>query len=185
MSIEVACPQCSTRLKAPDRSAGRKVRCKKCNNSFRLPGEKPAGSDDTAVPSETVNPFDFAGGVETQAEDVQTPKDPMPAEPTPKDEFIPPPIQSGPPSMNPFRFGSAFAPSPPAEEKPPKPPRKKRSKRERQPQPIETTQPDEPKPQSRTVGSGSGTLIVMALLIMAAMILGIVIGGTGVYFLVK
>lgn len=43
MSIEVSCPNCATQFKAPDRKAGKKARCSKCGNSFRLPGAVPQG----------------------------------------------------------------------------------------------------------------------------------------------
>ena len=38
MSIEVPCPNCRSVLRAPDEAAGRRVKCKKCEHRFRLPG---------------------------------------------------------------------------------------------------------------------------------------------------
>jgi hypothetical protein len=39
MSVEVPCPQCGAVLKAPPGMGGKKARCKKCQHSFRLPGD--------------------------------------------------------------------------------------------------------------------------------------------------
>ncbi|MBN9119825.1 MAG: hypothetical protein J0I06_11810, partial [Planctomycetes bacterium] len=36
--VEVSCPNCGTKFKAPDNMAGKKARCKKCNTAFRIPG---------------------------------------------------------------------------------------------------------------------------------------------------
>lgn len=44
MPLEIPCPQCGAILQAPDGSAGRKARCKKCRHGFRLPGEAPANA---------------------------------------------------------------------------------------------------------------------------------------------
>src|SRR3954451_19245396 len=61
--LEVACPGCNTKLKAPDTSAGKKAKCKKCGTSFRLPGP-PSGTAGGAqmlsavdVPAAEPNPF--------------------------------------------------------------------------------------------------------------------------------
>jgi hypothetical protein len=44
MPITVACPQCSTTLKAPDSAAGRKVKCPKCSTPFDVPAAGPVQS---------------------------------------------------------------------------------------------------------------------------------------------
>src|SRR5262245_23811954 len=38
MSVEVSCPGCGVKLKAPDDRIGKKARCKMCRTSFRVPG---------------------------------------------------------------------------------------------------------------------------------------------------
>src|SRR5207253_3738947 len=40
--VEVACPGCGAKLKAPDNMAGKKAKCKKCGKGFRIPGPPPA-----------------------------------------------------------------------------------------------------------------------------------------------
>lgn len=41
MPVEVACPGCGSKLKAPDNMIGKKAKCKKCMTSFRIPGGDP------------------------------------------------------------------------------------------------------------------------------------------------
>lgn len=64
--LEVACPGCNTKLKAPDTSAGKKAKCKKCGTSFRLPGtaDGPAGESQTlsAAAAHTAEPSPFDMG---------------------------------------------------------------------------------------------------------------------------
>ncbi len=38
MPVEVPCPGCGLRLKAPDNMVGKKAKCKKCDTQFRIPG---------------------------------------------------------------------------------------------------------------------------------------------------
>ena len=38
MPVEVACPGCGAKLKAPSDRVGKKARCGKCHKSFRIPG---------------------------------------------------------------------------------------------------------------------------------------------------
>jgi hypothetical protein len=40
--VEVSCPSCRAKLKAPDSLAGKKAKCKKCGTGFRVPGPVPA-----------------------------------------------------------------------------------------------------------------------------------------------
>lgn len=44
MSIHVACPHCGKRLKAPDEHAGKKARCKQCQQPFRITPDTVASS---------------------------------------------------------------------------------------------------------------------------------------------
>ncbi len=43
MAVTLTCPNCSSTLRAPENSAGKKVRCKKCEHKFRVPGTAAAG----------------------------------------------------------------------------------------------------------------------------------------------
>lgn len=38
--IDVSCPSCGSKLKADEKMAGKKAKCKKCGTGFRIPGEK-------------------------------------------------------------------------------------------------------------------------------------------------
>src|SRR5262245_37548191 len=51
MSLVIDCPNCSSQFKAPDRVAGRSVRCLKCNTSIDVP------SLQTAPPPAAPSPF--------------------------------------------------------------------------------------------------------------------------------
>src|SRR6476620_5599879 len=44
MPIEVSCPACGVRLKAPDSKAGKKARCGKCGGRVPIPGPAPFSS---------------------------------------------------------------------------------------------------------------------------------------------
>jgi hypothetical protein len=89
MAVEVSCPACGAKLKAPEEKAGKKARCGKCGGKVRIPGPAPladsvgesqllsaigtapplpdedepvpmAGAvEELAPPSPPANPFDF------------------------------------------------------------------------------------------------------------------------------
>lgn len=44
MPLEVSCPGCGSKLKAPEAMIGKKAKCKKCNTSFRIPGQTASDS---------------------------------------------------------------------------------------------------------------------------------------------
>jgi hypothetical protein len=51
--VDVPCPNCGAKLKAPDNMAGKKAKCKKCGKVFRIPGAAPSADtvgDGQAVP---------------------------------------------------------------------------------------------------------------------------------------
>jgi hypothetical protein len=60
MSTPVPCPKCGLVLKAPPGSAGRKARCKKCNEKFRIPGEPAAEAPIVLDESIALSSFDFS-----------------------------------------------------------------------------------------------------------------------------
>src|SRR4051794_3736104 len=104
MPLQVPCPHCGAKLKAPDNAAGKKVKCKQCGQGFRIPGVPLAGSagDDDIPMADLV-------------EDVPAP--PPPAKPV-----------AALPSADPFDFSKpaakADAPAPkPAAPVPAAPPR--------------------------------------------------------------
>ncbi len=41
MAVEVPCPNCRATLRAPENAAGKRVKCKKCNHRFHIPGAVP------------------------------------------------------------------------------------------------------------------------------------------------
>lgn len=43
MPIAVTCPHCGTKLKAPDKAAGKTLNCPKCASSISVPANEPAG----------------------------------------------------------------------------------------------------------------------------------------------
>ena len=50
--VDVLCPSCGAKLKAPDNLIGKKAKCKKCRSSFRIPGGS-ANSASTTPPAFT------------------------------------------------------------------------------------------------------------------------------------
>ena len=89
--VEVPCPHCGAKLKAPEGMAGKKARCNKCHKSFRLPGVPLADSvGDADIP---------------MAEAVEEP----PAAPPPPAKPV-----AALPSADPFDFGKPAAKSSPA-----------------------------------------------------------------------
>jgi hypothetical protein len=53
MPIEIACPKCHRRMRAPDASAGRKVKCLVCQEPIQVPGgeaEQPQAAAKAATP---------------------------------------------------------------------------------------------------------------------------------------
>jgi hypothetical protein len=45
MAIDVRCPGCRTAFEAPDRLAGKLIRCKSCREEFRVRDDRPADDD--------------------------------------------------------------------------------------------------------------------------------------------
>ncbi len=107
--VEVSCPNCGAKLKAPDNMAGKKAKCRKCTKTFRLPGTpvaESAGDADvpladlietspppppakTAGPLPSADPFDFSdppdppkpAPAKPQAAPAKPPATPAPAKP--------------------------------------------------------------------------------------------------------
>src|SRR5688572_7347174 len=94
MPVQVPCPHCGAKLKAPDNATGKKVKCKQCNQGFRIPGTaaaSPIGDDDIPVADLVEEP----------------PSPPPPAKPA-----------ATLPSADPFDFGKPAAKAPAPAPKP-------------------------------------------------------------------
>ncbi len=98
--VEVSCPTCGTRFKAPDSAIGKKAKCKKCGNGFRVTGGPSAG-----VPL----PDGPVVAMAESVDDVLSTPAPLPTPP------LAAPVKdiSSLPSADPFDFGSAPAKSSP------------------------------------------------------------------------
>src|SRR5262245_50561950 len=106
--LEVACPGCGAKLKAPDTSAGRKAQCKKCGTSFRLPGSAAASAGEaqmlSAVDVPAAEPSPFALDALLASPPPAPPKTPEPA----AKSLAPQAEPAG--SDDPFNFGSVTEP---------------------------------------------------------------------------
>jgi hypothetical protein len=96
MPVVVPCPKCAAKLKAPDGTAGKKVRCKSCGTSFRIPGG-PAVADSI-------------GDADVPVADLIEDAPAAPAAPVPAKPAAP---VSALASADPFDFGKPKAPSAP------------------------------------------------------------------------
>lgn len=54
MPISVQCNSCQSTLKAPDKAAGKKLKCPKCSNAIVLPAQDPVGAGAQPVPRSEV-----------------------------------------------------------------------------------------------------------------------------------
>ena len=107
--VEVSCPNCGVKLKAPDNMAGKKAKCKKCGTGFRIPG--PASASESASEGQALSvlsmplpplPDDDLTEV-MMAEPVAPPPPPRPAPAAP----VAPAAKNvaALPSADPFDFG--------------------------------------------------------------------------------
>ena len=97
MSLEVTCPGCGSPLKARDTMIGKKARCKKCQTSFRIPGQS---ATDSLGDSQALSV-------------IGVPAPPLPDEPVPLaaaiDDFdFPVPFEKSPPSPATIRSSQVF-----------------------------------------------------------------------------
>ncbi len=99
--VEVACPGCGVKLKAPETMIGKKAKCKKCQVSFRIPGS--AATAGESPPSPSNRPRDTDKTEVMMALPVDDDKTtPLPVPPTPDIASLP--------SADPFDFGPVKAP---------------------------------------------------------------------------
>src|SRR5579883_1730121 len=119
--VEVLCSGCGAKLKAPQSMAGRKAKCKRCGNSFRVPGALPSDSVGDGQPlSAFSTPSPFSSEDVLMAEPVdEIPMasavvlPPPPAPPIPPPAPIPAKDLSSLPSADPFDFGKPAKPAKP------------------------------------------------------------------------
>lgn len=117
MSVEIACPHCSSRFKAPSTAIGKTVRCPKCKNQFvaTVIGSQPvlnlSETDLSPVQDQgPTSPFDFdaipavaqaaargSSSAPARPQPVQVPV-PTPAAPANAFDFDSPPLSPPPPS---------------------------------------------------------------------------------------
>jgi len=81
MSIDVICPKCHSKLRAPDEVVGKKVRCKKCQEKFKVPNPGDPFDDvgDTQMLSVLEVPKPEPTPVEATALDDSAFDEPLPA----------------------------------------------------------------------------------------------------------
>jgi hypothetical protein len=180
MSVEVACPGCGQKLRAPEDRIGKKARCKKCNTHFRIPGPgdsvgEPQGLSALSAPDEDVpmalaaedvsslpsaDPFDFSAPPAVKVAKPAPP--PKPPAPPP----APPKAPAAPAAPARPAFGAARAkppespppaPPPPAAKAPPAPPPPPPPAKKPAPEPLpldaEDFVGDTPEPEPETAGS--------------------------------
>ncbi|MCI0705225.1 MAG: hypothetical protein L0241_29550 [Planctomycetia bacterium] len=125
--VEVSCPACGAKLKAPEDRAGKKGKCKKCGNIFRIPGAPPVGSGSTpparelsesTIPSlpDELDEVPMAAAVEDDTVRLAPPTPPVDDEKPvgdEKTEIMPPPSRANPAPAPKPAFGSAKTSSAP------------------------------------------------------------------------
>jgi hypothetical protein len=78
MPLTAACPSCTARLTAPDRLAGKTVKCPKCLTAIRLPAAEPGfevvEDDEPVVARPKVKPPDASGFTVVEDEEPERPK---------------------------------------------------------------------------------------------------------------
>ena len=104
--LEVSCPGCGAKLKAPDSMAGKRAKCKKCGAPVRLPGA-PAGDSVGEAPALSA----LAMPAPPLPDDDMT--EVMMAEPVPADEAANPRVAALP-SADPFDFSKPAPAAKPA-----------------------------------------------------------------------
>lgn len=116
--VEVSCPNCGARLKAPDNMAGKKAKCKKCGKGFRIPGPAPASEsagDGQALSAMTMPTPQLPDDDLTEVMMAEPLPESIPAAPAPPAP-LPPTLAkdlSALPSADPFDFGKSAKPAPP------------------------------------------------------------------------
>lgn len=110
--VEVACPGCGVKLKAPETMIGKKAKCKKCQVSFRIPGTTAPAGESPSPPSSRRHDNDQTEVMMAlPVDDDKT--TPLPVPPTPDIASLP--------SADPFDFSPVKAPvTPPTKPATPK-----------------------------------------------------------------
>lgn len=104
--VDVSCPSCGAKFKAPDDAVGKKARCKKCGSKFRVPGVPAIPSADQPDEAEVM----MAEAVDEVATPAPAPA-PTPARP-PKPAITPAPAAKAATPVPPRPAPPAAAPAP-------------------------------------------------------------------------
>jgi hypothetical protein len=111
--VEVACPGCGAKLKAPDTKAGKKAKCGKCGKTFRIPGVpvgdsvgEPQALSVLTMPVPQLPDDDATEVMMAEAVDAVEVTLPLPATPAKNLSALP--------SADPFDFGKSAASAKPA-----------------------------------------------------------------------
>lgn len=121
MSIEVICPTCGAKLKAPEAAIGKRAKCAKCRNPVLVtapttaPSTPPqSGGEPETFPtlSESENPFDFGASPLTSPPRTSvSPPPPSRDTPSPAPAPVPAANTSSSTADAPFAFAADFSPS--------------------------------------------------------------------------
>jgi hypothetical protein len=110
--LDVSCPSCGAKLKADEKMAGKKAKCKKCGTGFRIPGDKVGESlaegQTLGTPAPPL-PGDDAGVAMAMAVDDDVPMA-APLAPPPPPAAKPAEVAALP-SADPFDFSKPAAPA--------------------------------------------------------------------------
>jgi len=188
MSVEVICPKCGAKLKAPEAAIGKRAKCGKCRNPVLVTAPTTAtspppqsGGEPEPFPtlSESENPFDFgASALTSPPRPSVSPPPPSRDTPSPAPAPVPAAHTSSSTANSPFAFAQDFSPSSNSSSRP-------RSSRH-SPRSSQATITDTPPPAS-TSGSGyrspkdrpaSNRLLYISI---AGGIAALILGVVGVY----
>ena len=123
MPIDVICPKCQSKLRAPDEVAGKNVRCKKCQERFKVPN--PGAAVDSVGDTQQLSVMEMP----TQAPKPPAPAEPMMLDDSAFDDPIPAPVKApvpkpvAPAAADPFSFTGA-----PSDEDDDRPKKKKKKR---------------------------------------------------------
>jgi|GEM_PF-2781759 len=109
MPIDVICPKCQTKLRAPEEVVGKNVRCKKCQERFKVPN--PGAPVDSAGDTQQLSVVEMPVQPPKPAPVAPAPAEPMLLDDSAFEDPIPAPAEAAvvpkPAALDPFSFGSA------------------------------------------------------------------------------
>ena len=114
MPIDVICPKCQSRLRAPDEVVGKNVRCKKCQERFKVPN--PGAPVDSVGDTQMLSIVEVPIQLPKPAPAAPAPAEPMMLDDSAFDDPIPAPVKAAAPKpvapalpapADPFSFSGA------------------------------------------------------------------------------